>query len=533
MSLFSLTFAIFLIILFVIYFCFPKKFSRYQWVVLLIASYVFYIFGGAGYKVIFFLLASTISTWYGALLVGKVNTKYKEQLKTCEREDRKNLKQAATKKKRKWLTLIMLFNFGILVVVKYLGFFIGNINTLLHKASVPATLPVFSILMPLGISFYTFQSIGYVIDVYRGKVEPDKNLFKYALFVSFFPQIIQGPISRYNDLGHQLYEPHSFDYQRFTFGLQRMLWGYFKKMVIADRVAIIVSTIFDNYTQYEGIIPFLGALFYGFQIYADFSGGMDIICGVAQALGIDLIENFRRPFFAKSVAEFWQRWHITLGAWMKEYVFYPLAMSKPFNKMAKKLRGPFGPTVAKIVPTSIASFLVFLLVGIWHGAAWKYVVYGFYQAVFVSSATLLEPFYAKCRVKFRIDVDSISWRIFQILRTVFVVTIGRCIAHAASLRVSMHMIKSTFTVFNPWVLFDGSLYKLGLDQKNFNLMLLTIVLLFTIDAIQERGIRIRSEIAKQNIAVRWVIFYIAILAIVIFGIYGPGFDARSFIYQGY
>ena len=532
MSLFSPLFGLFLVILFPVYFLFPKKFRQHQWVVLLAASYVFYMFGGAGPKIVFFLLASTVSTWFGALKLGEANARYKEQLKTCAPEEKKALKQASTKKKRRALTLIVVLNLGILGVVKYANFVIENLNVLLLKTSA-APLPVLNILMPLGISFYTFQSIGYVIDVYRGKCEPDRNLFRYALFVSFFPQIIQGPISRYNDLARQLYEPHSFDYQRMTFGLQRTLWGYIKKMVIADRISVIVSTIFNNYAGYEGITVFLGALGYGIQVYADFSGGMDIICGVSEALGIDLIENFRRPFFAKSVAEFWQRWHITLGAWMKEYLFYPLAMSKPFNKMAKALRKPFGATVAKIVPTSIASFIVFLLVGIWHGAAWKYVVYGLYQAVFVSSATLLEPFYVKCRARFRINVDGYVWRIFQALRTLFIVTIGRLIAHADTLGVAIQMLKSMFGKFNPWVLFDGSLFKLGLDQPNFELLLLSIVFLFIIDAVQERGVHIRTEIAKQNVAVRWAVYCLGILAIVIFGMYGPGFDASSFIYQGY
>ena len=532
MSLFSLSFGVFLLALFIVYFGFPKKFEKYQWVVLLIASYAFYMFAGAKPTVVMFLMASTVTTWVGGLIMGRYNVRYKEQIKTCAPEEKKALKAASTKRKRVVLTLIALINFGILAVVKYSGFVLTNVNDLLAKASV-SPIPVIKFLLPLGISFYTFQSMGYLFDVYRGKYAPDKNLFQYALFVSYFPQIIQGPISRHHDLAHQLYAPHRFDYQRFTFGLQRALWGYFKKMVIADRIAIAAGTLFNNYTEYEGLLVFVAGLLYGVQVYADFSGGMDIVCGVSEALGIDLIENFRRPFFAKSVAEFWQRWHITLGTWMKEYIFYPLAMSKPFSKMAKALRKPFGPTVAKILPTSLASFIVFLIVGIWHGAAWKYVVYGLYQAVFVSSATLFEPIYAKGRAFFHIDVERKSWRVFQVLRTLFVVTVGRCIAHPATLADSAYMLRSAFTKFNPWVFFDGTLFKLGLNEPNFILMLLSIAFLFTIDAIQERDVHIRSRIARQNIAIRWAIFYIGIFAIVLFGIYGPGYDASSFIYQGY
>ena len=532
MSLFSLSFAIFLAVVFIAYFGFPKKYRHYQWVILLVASYAFYIFAGARPTVVFFLLASTVSTWFGALKLGQVNARYKQQLKTCPPEEKKALKRASAKKKRRILTLIAVVNFGILAVVKYSNFFVENVNVLLVRASA-SPLPVVRFLLPLGISFYTFQSIGYVIDVSRGKTEPDKNLLRYALFVSYFPQIIQGPISRHSDLAHQLYEPHAFDYHRMTFGMQRALWGYFKKLVIADRVALLTDTVFNHYMNYEGITVFLAALLYGVQVYADFSGGMDIISGISEALGIDLIENFKRPFFAKSVAEFWQRWHITLGAWMREYVFYPLAMSKPFSKMAKRLRGPFGPTVAKILPTSLASFIVFLIVGIWHGAAWRYVAYGIYQAVFVSSATLFEPFYAKCRARFKIDTERFIWKVFQALRTLFVVTVGRCIGHALSLSAAFHMLKSAFTKFNFWVLFDGSLFNLGLDRANFRLMLVTILFLFIVDAVQERGVHIRTKISQQSLPVRWAIYYLGIFAIIIFGTYGPGYDASSFIYQGF
>lgn len=530
MSLFSLSFGIFLVVLFIVYFCFPKKYCRYQWIVLLAASYVFYVSAGAQPSVIFFLLTTTITTWVGALKLGQANAQYKEQLKTCLPEEKKALKQASTKKKRRVLILIALFNFGILGVVKYSNFFIQNVNTLLVKTAA-GPLPVVNFLLPLGISFYTFQSMGYLIDIYRGKYEPDKNLFQYALFASYFPQIIQGPISRHNDLAHQLYASHKFDYQRFTFGLQRTLWGYFKKLVIADRIALWTSEVVTNYAQYEGITVFIGVMFYTIQIYADFSGGMDIVCGISQALGIELTENFKRPYFSSSVAEFWQRWHITLGSWMREYVFYPLAMSRPFGKLSKKLRGTVGPFAAKVLPTSMASFAVFILVGIWHGAGWHYVVYGLYQAYFVSTGTLFQPFYAKCRAFFRINEEQASWKFFKMLRTTLVVTIGRYFVHANSLHDAMYMLKATVSTFNPWVFFDGSLYQLGLDHANFNLMLLTVVLLLVVDAIQERGIRIRETVAKQNIVLRWAIYYIIFFAIVIFGIYGAGYDAQSFIYE--
>lgn len=528
MSLFSLSFGIFLAILFIVYFGFSKK--QYQWVVLLAASYVFYIFAGARPLVVVFLLTSTVTTWFGALKLGRANAQYKEMLENCPPKGKKALKQAFTKKKRRILTLIAVLNFGILGVVKYTNFFVENVNLLLAN-SLAEPLPVLNFLLPLGISFYTFQSMGYVIDVYRGRYEPDKNLFQYALFVSYFPQIIQGPISRHTDLAYQLYAPHKFDYQRFTFGLQRTLWGYFKKMVIADRIAVLVSEVFNNYIDYAGFVTFIGMLLYGFQIYADFSGGMDIICGVSEALGIDLTENFQRPFFAKTVAEFWRRWHITLGAWMREYLFYPLAMSKLFGKMSKKLRGAYGPFIAKVLPTSLASFIVFFAVGVWHGASWNYIVYGLYFATFVSTSTLFEPLYKKGRAFFKINPDAVGWKFFQMLRTFLLVTIGRCVAHAVSISSAIYMLKAVVSEFNPWIFFDGSLYKLGLDRPNFNLMLILTAFLLLVDATQECGVHIRAEISKLNIAARWALYYALIFAILILGMYGPGYNASSFIYQ--
>lgn len=530
MSLFSFSFVVFLILVFLLYFSFPKRWDQYQWVILLVGSYIFYAYAGIG--LISFLLISTVSTWCGGLILGRINVAYKKQLGDCSGQEKKILKTASTRKKRIVVTVIALLNFGILAVLKYSGFFIENVNLML-SGTAKAPIQAVDFILPLGISFYTFQSMGYLFDVYRARYEPDRNILQYALFVSYFPQIIQGPIGRHNELARQLYTPHRFDYQRLAFGTQRVLWGYFKKMVIADRIAILTSEVVKNYAEYEGFTVFIGVMFYTIQIYADFSGGMDIVCGISQALGIELTENFRHPYFSLSVAEFWQRWHITLGSWMREYVFYPLAMSKPFGKLSKKLRGTVGPFAAKVLPTSLASFAVFIVVGIWHGAGWHYVVYGLYQAYFVSTGTLFQPFYAKCREICGINEERTSWKLFKMLRTTLVVTVGRYFVHANTLHDALYMFKATVSTFNPWIFFDGSLYQLGLDRINFQLMLLTVILLLVVDLVQERGIQIRETIARQNIVFRWAVYYLAFFSIVIFGIYGPGYNASSFIYQNF
>lgn len=534
MSLFSLEFFVFLVIVSAFYFCLPK---RFQWVCLLIASYVFYAW--ANIRIVAFLLFSTVSTFLVGLWLQKKNDEYAKMLADAAAEgvriDKKALKKVWTKKKRWILAAGLVSNFLILGVVKYANFAIENLNSVLAAAGTGFSLNFINVVLPLGISFYTFQSAGYLIDVYRGKVEADRNIFRYALFVSYFPQIIQGPIGRHRDLAHQLFAPHAFDYTRVKFGLQRILWGFFKKLVIAERASVIVNQVFDNFRGegYEGIILFLAAALYSVQIYGDFSGGIDIICGVSEIFGIELAENFKRPFFARSVSEFWQRWHITLGSWMRDYVFYPLALSKPFNRLGKSLRKFGSSYAAKVIPTCLASFIVFLLVGVWHGASWKYVAYGLYSAVFVSTATLLEPFYAKVREFFHVQPERFSFRCFQILRTNVLVIIGRYLSRANSFADALLMYKGTVTVWNPWVLVDGTLYELGLNRGNFSFLLLMIGLLLCVDYLQEKGYHLRESIAKQGIVFRWTIYIAALLAVLVFGMYGPAYNAADFVYQGF
>lgn len=531
MSLFSLKFIINVCVLCVIYFVIPK---RFQWLLLLIFSYIFYLC--ADLKAVLYILCTTISTFAAGVVLERLDKDVKKILEGVQdKEEKKKISRNSLRKKRFVVTVVVLLNIGILFVIKYTNFFIQNVNILFQNFHINNHFEYFDIILPLGISFYTFQSIGYVLDVYHGKIQANKNIFKYALFISYFPQIIQGPIGRYNDLYEQFFEKHSFQYQQFKSGALRMLWGYFLKMVIADRAALLVNEVFNNYLEmgYKGFTVFIGAFFYGVQIYADFSGGMDIVCGLSEIFGIRLSENFRNPFMAKSVSEYWQRWHITLGTWMRDYLFYPLALSKGFNKIGKKAKKILGNSIGKLIPSCLASFIIFLLIGIWHGASWKYIIYGMYHATLVSTASLLEPLYCKLRKVFLINEKSFAWRTFQTLRTVFLVTIGRYFSRALSARWAFGMLNATFSVFNPWVFWDNSLYQIGLNTRNFWLLVFLTIFMFIIDSMKEHGIVIRKEIAKQHIVFRWMIYYAAIFAILIFGIYGTEYNAASFIYQGF
>ena len=331
MSFVSFKFYVFIAAFILLYYLIPKK---YRWITVLSASVFFYIFNAG--SLFLMLLITAASTFFAALRIEKINGITSDTL------TKKELKAKKARKKRTVVALASLLNFGFLVTLKYKRLIIPGMQALVGIFGFEMKDFSSSLLMPLGISFYTFQSIGYIVDVSRAEVKAQKNFLHYLTFVSFFPQIVQGPISRYGDLEKQLIDGNDFDYRRTKFGLQLIVWGAFKKLVIADRAAIVVNTVFANYPEYKGKTLWLGLIFYALQIYADFSGGIDVARGVAQAIGVNLEENFRRPYFATSVSDFWRRWHITLGGWCRDYVFYPLSLSKPFGKLSKKTRKIFG-----------------------------------------------------------------------------------------------------------------------------------------------------------------------------------------------
>ena len=301
MSFLQFNFWIFLCMLILAYYFLPKKL---QWVCLLIGSYVFYMF--AGIKITGYIIFTTLSVWIGAVLISKINEKKENELiekkEALTPEAKKNIRTLAKKKQRIIFWCVLLINFGILGFLKYFNFLSENITGLFNVATGNRIEPIMlGLLLPLGISFYTFQSMGYLIDVYNGKYKAEKNLFKFALFVSFFPQIIQGPINRFDKLADQLYESHKFDLKKFEYGLELILWGLFKKMIIADRAIALVNEVFNHYDQYGGGITILGVLFYSLQQYADFSGGIDVAMGVAELFGINMSINFKRPYFSISL----------------------------------------------------------------------------------------------------------------------------------------------------------------------------------------------------------------------------------------
>ena len=537
----SLNFLFFVLAVALVYFIFPWK--KYRWTILLAASAIFYCL--ASYKYAAFILFTAISTLLFGIWIEKVNNNGKALLKErkgdWDREQKKAFKNRLKVKKRWIMAFCLILNFGILAFLKYYNFFAGSLNDILGSFGVNFSAPTLELFLPLGISFYTFQSMGYIVDVYREKVQAQRNPFKFLLFVSFFPQIIQGPISMYDQLAHQLYEPHDFDFTRFKHGCQLILWGFFKKLVIADRAVIAINAVtetYAGYNKYSGTTLTFIVLLYAFQLYADFSGGIDISRGVAQILGIDMIDNFKRPYFSKSINEYWRRWHISLGAWMKNYIFNPLAISAPFLNASKKMRGTsFGKTkagahIAKVLPTAFASLIVFLVVGIWHGASYKYVAFGLWNGVIIMLSTLMQPLFDGVVDKLHINRKNWLFCFFQMFRTFLVVLVGYVFDVAPSFKQGIMTITRFFTdqSFSRGL---AEILKLGLTWKDYVLLALCVVIVLIISIIQERhsDTTMRALLDKKPFILRFFLYFFLVMAVIIFGIYGSGYAAADFVYM--
>lgn len=527
----SFNFLIFVAAVVAAYYITPVK---GRWLTLLAASYAFYLISSP--KTFIFVIFTTIITFFGGRYIGMQNDSQKtylaEHKDELSRDEKKALKAQVQKKKRKAVALVLILNFGVLAVLKYFKAYIE-----LAFAALGGIQLELGILIPLGISFYTFQTAAYILDLYRGKISHDTNIAKFALFVSFFPQIIQGPIARHDQLAAQLYEGHRFEYKNFTFGMQLILWGFFKKLIIADRVAVLVNQVFDNYTDYAGGVVFVALLFYTIQIYADFSGGIDIARGVAQMMGIEMGHNFMRPYFSDSLGEFWRRWHMSLSFWCRDYIFYSIALSKFFGKLGKNLRSVLGDRVGKLVPVIIAQMATFLTIGVWHGAEFKYIAYGLYNGGIIVLGLLLEPYFKKTIEKLHINVESRLWKLFQIVRTFFIVVFGRMFPKAVSFSAAIYMYGA---MLRPDVGgdFGETIMSLGLTNIDFYIILFGCIVWFVISIIQERSgdndnTKIRTAMAEMALPLRWLILLAGFACVLVLGVYGPGYDAAAFIYRGF
>lgn len=544
MALTSLPFALFTIITALVYFVYPKKEQR--WVILLIASCFFYVYNSFQYSAFILITIITVYLASSGMTAISEETRSVVKAKKAEwsREERKAYKEAADKKRRRILAGVLVLNFGILFILKYFNFLSGSIAAIIGAS--PDSAPQIRLLLPLGISFYTFIATGYLIDVYRETIEPERNIFKFALFVSFFPHIIQGPISSYSKLRSQLIEPHDLEWLNFKHGIMLICWGLFKKLVIADRVWIAIKAYYsnggiygnDDFAGYSGTMVLFVTLLYALQLYADFSGGIDISRGICRILGIELEMNFRQPYFSKSISEYWRRWHISLGAWMKNYVFYPIAMSDLSKRVSKSIAGSsFGKTAAgkhlsRVLMTAVASFIVFLLVGIWHGANSKYIAFGVWNGLIIMLSALLGPVYEKTRNALHIRESAAWWKLFQMLRTFIIVLIGYVFDIADNFTNAMQML---------WLMLTDQttsgvmkqLHTLGLVKAEYAaVMICTLVLLYFSIRLEQTSLDSPADLLERRSGfIQWIALFMLIICILIAGTYGPIYDPAGFIYM--
>ncbi|MDO5411388.1 MAG: MBOAT family O-acyltransferase [Lachnospiraceae bacterium] len=502
---------------------------RLRYLALLAASIVFYTIS-CGSRILI-LIGSTLVIYITGCLLEQISEKFQEKKKELSKDERKLLKKQVEHQKRLLLTFSCLLLAGILVLTKYLNFFCSNLNILFEQLKISAHIPAFHFLMPLGISFYTLSAISYLTDISRQGAKAQKNFLKLLLFLMFFPVIVEGPISRYSKLGNQLEEGHSFQYQSFCMGLQLMLWGLCKKVLIADRMNRYVKYVFNSYENIPSPVIALGICCYTFQIYMEFSGCMDIVTGSAQLFGIELEKNFQRPFFSKNVNEFWRRWHITLGSWLRDYIFYPISISHPFQKLSKTARKHLPVYYASALPMIAALFAVWFGNGIWHGAEWKYIVYGLYYYAIVVLGMLLEPAFQKAALAFSINRESVWYHRFQIFRTFCLVNLGMLIFRADSLTKAAEMFRALlFNGFSTKETMSEALLGHGAGVLEWTLLLAFLLLVLFIGICQEKGIHIRETIASWPVFWRFGLYLTTICIVVTAGAYGVGFGPVDFIY---
>ena len=515
----SFTFLLFAALLLTVYYIIPGK---WQWPLLLIASYVFYLWAGTDY--LFFILFTTVTTYGAACIIGRNLVKRDEYLAAhkaeLSREDKKACKAKVKSTNRIWLLVCLVTNFGILAVCK--ACLIEPFRTMANGGS----LSFLTVGLPLGISFYMFQSMGYVVDVCREKTQAEKNFFKLALFVSFFPQLIQGPISKHSQLAPTLYTPHRFDGRQVSFGLQRMLWGYFKKMVVADRIAVAIGALKGE--EYTGVAFLVLTLFYAIQIYGDFTGGIDVTIGLAEAMGIRLPENFIRPYFSKNIAEYWRRWHITLGEWMKDYIFYPISVSEPMRKLSKAARKR-SPNFGKRLPVYVASVATWFITGIWHGFSPNFALWGMLNCFVIVVSEELTPLYEKFHNRFHLK-NKKWYGAFEMVRMFWLMNLIRACDLFPQVGEYFRRMGSLFTTFNFHILWDGTLMNLGLSGLDYAIILGGVTVWFVVSLMQEKG-PIRERLAQKPAALRFALIFALLVVVLLMGSYGIGYDASNFIYN--
>lgn len=502
--------------LFAVFYYTLGKRLKVQWTLLLAASLFFYL-ANCSLKLFVWLLAPVTITYLMALIINDLQGKKRSLILFCT----------------------VAANMCFLVYFKERNFFVITHNILARALHFGKWHSV-SIAAPLGVSYLTLMLVSYICDVSWGTVRAQKNPLKFLLYVIYFPVVTSGPIARYAEVENQLFAEHRFDYEKFCFGVQRICWGFFKKLVIAERLGLIVGTVYGGWENYTGFTMLFALLLYALQVYADFSGCIDMVLGASETLGITLPENFRQPLFSTSVSEIWRRWHMTLGFWVKDYVLYPVLKTEAMQNLSKFLKSRLGKKnrFAKLIPTWCGMFCVWFTVGFWHGGAWKYIFGGgiFFFAI-IAGGQLFEPLFAKLISIFRINTEAASWKFFQRIRTFFLFAAAVSFQRAESFKTGVKMWRQVFNEFNPWIFVDGTLFRLGLDAKDFIVLVVSLLVLLLVSNLEQGAdgetLHVRERLARQNLSFRWAVYLGLVFSVVVFGMYGYGFNPSDFIYGAF
>ena len=523
----SWEFLLFIGILFLIYYLIPK---RGQWILLLCASLLFYYFAAPIGLV--YMAVTVFATWLIALRIDKLRAEsaayFKTELAKASPQEKKAFKEKSKKRFNKYLVLCIVIDLGLLFVLKYANFVLTGVNALFFRASEGLTFA--NLAAPMGISFYTLSALGYVIDITHGKYRAERNPAKFALYVSFFPTVVQGPISRFEEVSKTLYAPHAYDAQNVMRGLMRIAWGYFKKLVIADRMLVAVSVLSGDPEAYMGAWSLCLLVFYTVQIYADFTGGIDITIGIAQVFGVKLQENFDRPFFSKSIAEYWRRWHISMGSWFRDYVFYPISASKGLLKLAKNSRKKLGDGFGRRLSVYVSTIVVWFITGLWHGASMNFIVWGLLNGVIIMIATELAPLFDRFHNKYPDLLKKDLYKGMQAARTVAITACLRMLDLNTSVAVTFRRFGSIFTTANYHIFTDGSILSLGLSGADYIIILVGILVMFAVSLLACRK-TVMDRLEKRGYAAVYACFALLIVLTLVFGAYGIGYDSSQFIYN--
>ncbi len=506
----SFKFIFFFMIVFIIYYSVMKE-KQWQW--LLIVSYVFYAMASPLYTIMLFLV--TAIGYYVAIKIDEKNsiteTYIKEHKEELDKEKKKEIKNNRDRYNKAYLVAGIIISLLPLIILKY-SLFITENMCFIFGGHVAEDSFLYKFVLPIGLSFYTFENIGYMTDVYRGMVKPEKSIFKYMLFISYFPQILQGPIASYKDLSQNLYEKHEFNYEEASKGALRACFGFFKKMVIADNIAIIINPVFDSGNDYYGIAVIYALFMYAILLYADFSGFMDIALGCSKMLGIDLKENFETPYFSKNVPEFWRRWHISLGAWFRDYVFYSVLRSKFCDKIRKKYKEKKKVQKGNSLCNAWALIVVWLTTGIWHGANWSFIIWGIYYGIIIILSQTLR----------KNDGEGSKFKnTLSIAGTFLIVLVGYSIFRPENIMTTVTLWKNAVSNVGIW-----SLKELLVGKKIIFIISVISSLVLLIRDIVSTRVNVEEYLRKQKTAVRWAVYVALVLSILIF----KAIETQSFSY---